>query len=138
MAEDTAVFHGYDDAAIRGIASSTPHPAIVVGDDRQYVVALIVPDWEALAADAGFTGQPSKLVDDEAVRARFASTVDAVNQGLASFETVKYFTLLERDFTEAEGELTPTLKKKRRVIAQHFHEQIEAMFSAHKRVAGHG
>jgi long-chain acyl-CoA synthetase len=112
--------------------------AIVVGDDRQYVVALIVPDWEALAADAGFSGEPKKLVDDEAVRARFATTVDAVNQGLASFETVKYFTLLERDFTEAEGELTPTLKKKRRVIAQHFHEQIEAMFSAHKRVAGRG
>jgi long-chain acyl-CoA synthetase len=107
--------------------------ALVVGDNRQYVVALIVPDWEALAADEGFKGEPSKLVNDEAVRARFRSTVDVVNQGLASFETVKYFALLERDFSEAEGELTPTLKKKRRVIAQHFHEQIEEMFTAHKR-----
>ncbi len=111
--------------------------ALVVGDDKQYVVALIVPDWEALAADAGFKGAPSQLVNDEAVRARFASTVDAVNQGLASFETVKYFALLERDFSEAEGELTPTLKKKRRVIAQHFQHQIDAMFT-HKRVASHG
>lgn len=111
--------------------------ALVVGDSRQYVVALIVPDWEALAADAGFKGEPIQLVNDEAVRARFQSTVDAVNQGLASFETIKYFTLLERDFSEAQGELTPTLKKKRRVIAQNFHEQIEAMFAAHKRVSTH-
>ncbi len=112
--------------------------AIVVGDDRQYVVALIVPDWDALAADEGMAGEPKSLVDDPAVRARFAKTVDAVNQGLASFETVKYFALLERDFTEAEGELTPTLKKKRRVIAQHFHEPIDVMFSTHKKVTSRG
>jgi long-chain acyl-CoA synthetase len=112
--------------------------ALVVGDSRQYVVALIVPDWEALAADTGFKGEPSKLVNDEAVRARFATTVDAVNQDLASFETVKHFALLERDFSEAEDELTPSLKKKRRVIAQHFQERIDAMFSAPKRVATHG
>jgi long-chain acyl-CoA synthetase len=103
--------------------------ALVVGDNRQYVVALIVPDWEALAADAGFTGDPARLINDEAVRGRFQATVDAVNQNLASFETIKYFTLLERDFSEAYGELTPTLKKKRRVIAQNFHEPIEAMFA---------
>ncbi len=112
--------------------------AIVVGDDRQYVVALIVPDWAALAADEGVRGEPKNLVDDPSVRARFAGTVDAVNQGLASFETVKYFALLERDFSEAEGELTPTLKKKRRVIAHHFQGQIDVMFSARKKVASHG
>ena len=107
--------------------------ALVVGDNRQYVVALIVPDWEALAADAGFTGDPARLVNDEAVRGRFQTIVDAVNQNLASFETIKHFTLLERDFSEAYGELTPTLKKKRRVIAQNFHEPIEAMFATHRK-----
>ncbi|HUY73763.1 MAG TPA: long-chain fatty acid--CoA ligase [Candidatus Dormibacteraeota bacterium] len=111
--------------------------ALVVGDSRQYVVGLIVPDWEALAADAGFSGAPATLVDDEAVRARFQKVVDAVNQNLASFETIKYFTLLERDFTEANDELTPSLKKKRRVIALHFQKQIDAMFAAHKRVSAH-
>jgi long-chain acyl-CoA synthetase len=111
--------------------------ALVVGDSRQYVVGLIVPDWEALAADAGFTGEPAKLVNDAAVRARFQTVIDAVNQNLASFETIKYFALLERDFSEAYGELTPTLKKKRRVIAQNFHEPIETMFAAHKKVTTH-
>lgn len=111
--------------------------ALVVGDSRQYVVALIVPDWDALAADAGFTGAPATLVNDGAVRARFQAVVDAVNQNLASFETIKYFTLLERDFTEAHDELTPSLKKKRRVIAQNFKVQIDAMFAAHKKVSTH-
>ena len=111
--------------------------AIVVGDNRQYVVGLIVPDWDALAGDSGFTGAPATLVDNGAVRARFQKVVDAVNQNLASFETIKYFTLLERDFTEANDELTPSLKKKRRIIAQHFQKQIEVMFVAHKKVATH-
>ncbi|HSP08998.1 MAG TPA: long-chain fatty acid--CoA ligase [Candidatus Dormibacteraeota bacterium] len=111
--------------------------AIVVGDNRQYVVGLIVPDWDALAGDSGFTGAPATLVDNGAVRARFQKVVDAVNQNLASFETIKYFTLLERDFSEANDELTPSLKKKRRIIAQHFQEQIDLMFTAHKKVATH-
>ena len=107
--------------------------SLVVGDERPYVVALIVPDWAALEADAGITGEPSKLADDPAVVARFAAIVDAVNQGQAGFETIKYFALLDRDFTEAEGELTPTLKKKRRVITQHFAAQIDELYTSHKR-----
>ncbi len=107
--------------------------SLVVGDQRPYVVALIVPDWEALRADIGLEGDPAALVIDPTVIARFSKTVDEVNKGLASFESVKYFTLTDRDFTEAEGELTPTLKKKRRVIVQHFAEQIKAMYASHKR-----
>jgi long-chain acyl-CoA synthetase len=107
--------------------------SLVVGDQRPYVVALIVPDWEALRADFGIEGDPAKLVEDEALKSRFAGTVDEVNGGLASFEAVKYFKLLARDFSEAEGELTPTLKKKRRVIAQHFAAEVDAMYAAHKR-----
>jgi long-chain acyl-CoA synthetase len=107
--------------------------SLVVGDQRPYVVALIVPDWHALEAEAGVTGKPEQLINDPALIARYAAIVDTLNQGLASFESVKYFSLLARDFSEAEGELTPTLKKKRRVITQHFEDQIEAMYAAHKR-----
>ena len=109
--------------------------SLVVGDERPYVVALIVPDWQALAADAGISGEPSKLVGDGEVRRRFAALVDAVNQGLASFEQIKYFALLGRDFTETQGELTPTLKKKRRVIGQHFGDVIEDLYASHRRPA---
>ena len=107
--------------------------SLVVGDERPYVVALIVPDWDALRADNGLLGEPGSLERDAALRTRFGATVDQVNTGLASFETVKHFTLLERDFTEAEGELTPTLKKRRRVIAKHFQAEIDAMYSSPKR-----
>jgi long-chain acyl-CoA synthetase len=107
--------------------------SLVVGDQRPFVVALIVPDWEALRADTGLRGDPAALVIDPTLIARFSKTVDEVNTGLASFESVKYFALTDRDFTEAEGELTPTLKKKRRVIVQHFAGQIEAMYASHKR-----
>ena len=107
--------------------------SLVVGDQKPYVVALIVPDWEALKAGAGVDGKPDDLVLDPHVHDLFAATVDGVNKSLASFETVKYFVLLERDFSEAEGELTPTLKKKRRVIAQHFQDRIEEMYASHKR-----
>jgi long-chain acyl-CoA synthetase len=104
--------------------------SLVVGDERPYVVALIVPDWEALRADLGLQGEPSTLVNDSDLRARFSKLLDEVNKGQASFETVKYFALLSRDFTEAKGELTPTLKKKRRAILEHFNTQIEAMYAS--------
>jgi long-chain acyl-CoA synthetase len=94
---------------------------------------LIVPDWQALAADTGRHESPASLVDDATVRAQFARVVDAANQGLASFETVKYFALLPRDFTEADDELTPSLKKKRRVITRHFEPAIDELYSAHNR-----
>jgi long-chain acyl-CoA synthetase len=106
--------------------------AVVIGDQRPYVVALIVPDWPALAADDGLTGNPEDLARNQSARSKFAPVVDVANQGLASFETVKYFALLSRDFTEAEGELTPTLKKKRRVIAQHFAAEIDDLYATHR------
>jgi long-chain acyl-CoA synthetase len=107
--------------------------SLVVGDQRPYVVALIVPDWEALRADNGLLSERGSLANDAALHARFSAAVDQVNTGLASFETVKYFTLLDRDFTEAEGELTPTLKKRRHVIVDHFQTQIDAMYSSSKK-----
>ena len=107
--------------------------SLVVGDQQPYVVALIVPDWEALRTDLGLQGEPSSLVNNIDLRARFSKILDEVNKGQASFETVKYFALLPRDFTEAEGELTPTLKKKRRAILEHFNNQVEAMYASHKR-----
>jgi long-chain acyl-CoA synthetase len=107
--------------------------AVVIGDRRPYVVALIVPDWTALTADVGNGGTPPDLVEDSELRSRFEALVSRVNQGRASFETIKYFALLDRDFSEADGELTPTLKKKRRVIAEHFASRIEDLYASHRR-----
>jgi long-chain acyl-CoA synthetase len=78
-------------------------------------------------------GAPTTLVADSRIRAHFAAVMDGVNQGLASFETVKYFALLSRDFTEEQDELTPSLKKKRRIISRHFQDVVDEMYIAHKK-----
>jgi long-chain acyl-CoA synthetase len=90
--------------------------ALVVGDRRPYVTALITldPD-EARKAD----GELEALVRE---------TVDGVNAGLSRYEQVKRFAILPRDFSADEGEVTPTLKLKRRVCEEHFADEIERLY----------
>jgi long-chain acyl-CoA synthetase len=106
--------------------------AVVLGDERPYVVALIVPEWHAVKLETGIDGDPERLVEDERVRARIQRQVDDLNQDLGSWETIKYFALLPHDFSEESGEVTPTLKIKRRVVEAHHRDKIEAMY-AHKK-----
>jgi long-chain acyl-CoA synthetase len=94
--------------------------ALVVGDSRPYVTALVVPDWQ----DAKKQG-----LDREAVRASIQKTVDEVNSHLGRWETIKYFTMLDHDFTEDAGELSLKLDVKRKPVIEHYHEQIEAMYA---------
>lgn len=106
--------------------------AVVVGNGRPYAVALIVPDWKALAADHGFSGNPAQLVHDQRVRAFFQRLVDDCNRDQGSLDAIKRFALLEHDFSEDRDELTPTLKPKRGVIAVHFERLIEELYGATK------
>jgi long-chain acyl-CoA synthetase len=105
--------------------------AVVVGEGKPYVTALIVPDWEAVAKR--IPGHPDELVMDERVSSLIQPRIDAVNRTLGSWETVKYFTLLPRAFNEQEGEITPTLKIKRRVINLRYSEQIDSMYEGKSR-----
>lgn len=93
--------------------------ALVVGDRRPYVVALITIDPEQAQGLA-----PGELTE------RVQAIVDEVNADLSRFEQIKRFTILPRDFTADEDEVTPTLKLKRRVVAEHFAEEIEKLYSA--------
>ena len=63
------------------------------------------------------------------VRQRIQSTVDEVNRDLARVEQIKRFTILPRSFSVEDGELTPTLKIKRKVVAEHFAREIDAMYA---------
>jgi long-chain acyl-CoA synthetase len=101
--------------------------AVVIGEGRPYVTALIVPDWPAVARQV--PGRPEDLVDDPRVIELIKPDIDALNKTLGNWEQVKYFTLLPRAFTEESGEITPTLKIKRRVIAQKYAPQIESMYT---------
>lgn len=107
--------------------------AVVIGDERPYVVALIVPDWKALSVEDAISGQPEDLVDDERAQAVVQRRVDGLNTDLGSWESIKYFRLLPRDFSEETGELTPTLKVKRRVVQERYRDLIDTMYEGRKR-----
>jgi long-chain acyl-CoA synthetase len=102
--------------------------AVVIGDERPYVTALVVPDWKTLEVEHGIKGRPEDLSGDERALAVVQRAVDELNRDLGSWETIKYVALLPHDFTEEGGELTPTLKVKRRAVQERYREQIETMY----------
>ena len=106
--------------------------AVLVGDRRRFVSALLVPDFPALdqrlVVDGLAPANPAELAGREDVQGLFQPIVDHANATLASYEQVKKFALLPTEFTVATGELTPTLKVKRRVVAERWKDAIEAIY----------
>jgi long-chain acyl-CoA synthetase len=109
---------------------------VVIGDTRPYVSALVVPDWDVVRHELDIDGTPEELVWDERVRDAIQARIDATNAHLGSWETVKRFTLLPHDFREDTGELTPSLKVKRRVVQERYSELIDDMYAAPRERAG--
>jgi long-chain acyl-CoA synthetase len=91
--------------------------AVVVGDRRPYVTALITLDDAEVAASGR---DPHALVQQ---------LVDEVNRDRARVEQIKRFVILPRDFSQEEGEVTPTLKLRRNVIHEHFADEIEQLYA---------
>jgi len=105
--------------------------AIVVGEARKYVTALLTLDADAARAFAKANGLPESLeglAAHEKVRSHIHEHIDRINRGLERVETVKRFTLLPRDFTVENDEMTPTQKLRRRVILSRYAAQIDAMY----------
>jgi long-chain acyl-CoA synthetase len=107
--------------------------AVMLGDRRPYCVALIVPNFANLEAEAKLHGWPAgsrrELVASEGARALYQGVIDELNAGLAPFETVKRFELLDRELSAEAGELTPTLKVRRKIVAKVFADQIEGLYT---------
>jgi len=106
--------------------------AYVYGDRKPYLVALITPNLERLI-ELGHEKNLDyfdieELVANEKVRAVFAERIEHLNGKLPSYETIKKFVLLPRDFSVEGGELTPTLKLKRKVIYEKYRERIESLY----------
>jgi long-chain acyl-CoA synthetase len=104
--------------------------AVVVGDRRPYLVALITLDPDAsgrLAAEAGL--DPGSIAESDQVREAIAAAVEAVNAGFSPAEQVKRWTVLPRDFLIEEEEITPTLKVRRRAIVERYADELEALYS---------
>ena len=105
--------------------------AMVVGDRRPYIAALITLDLEALPAWADGRGLPTdmqSLALREEVRDLVQGIVDDVNADRSRYEQIKRFSILARDFTMEDDELTPTLKLKRNIVAQHFDAELDALY----------
>jgi long-chain acyl-CoA synthetase len=108
--------------------------ALVHGDRRNYVTALVTLDPEAIgkwAAQNGLGGKPvADLAREPLVRALLQKDLDTLNAALPRFATVKKFTILPREFQEAAGEVTPSQKLKRKVIEQRYKAELDAMYPA--------
>jgi long-chain acyl-CoA synthetase len=101
--------------------------AVVIGDRRNYVVALFALDTEGLETWCKQQGVPAEP-GGEAVAKALQAHVDSVNQGLASFESIKYFRVLPAPMTVESGLLTASLKVKRKVVEERYAGLIEDMY----------
>ena len=104
----------------------------VIGDQRKYVTAIIIPAFEALKDYARRKGiafdSIEDLVQNSEIRKFIEERIERMQKGLASFEKIKRFTLLPKEFTIESGELTNTLKIRRPVINHNYADEIEAMY----------
>jgi long-chain acyl-CoA synthetase len=109
--------------------------AVMLGDRRPYVVCLLVPDFAALEAEAKARGWAAAtrqaLLERPDVHALYQAEVDRLNADLAPFEQIKRFTLLDRELSQEAGELTPTLKVRRKVVMETFASAIEELYARH-------
>jgi len=105
---------------------------VVIGDRRPYLVALVTLDPEEAAAYAKENGLPEdleSLATDDGVRATIEAHIDQMNQKFARVEQVKKFEILPRDLSQEGGELTPTLKVKRNVVADKYTGEVEELYA---------
>jgi long-chain acyl-CoA synthetase len=106
---------------------------VVVGDRRPYLVALVTLDPEEAvkyAQEHGLPEDPVELASNPEVKAAIEAHVDAINQRFARVEQVKKITILPRDLSQESGELTPTLKVKRAVVASKHEAAIEQLYAS--------
>ena len=107
--------------------------AVVVGDARPFVAALVTLDAEALRewmAEHGTPGRrPDDLVDDSELRAAIQSAIDDANRSVSRAESIRKFVILRGDLTIDSGELTPTLKVRRAAVVERYSDVIEGLYA---------
>ena len=119
---------------IENLLKSTPYilNAVVLGDRRKFISALIVPDFEKLesyASRRGISFQDRKeLLRDAAIKTFLDQEVDKAQANLAQYEKIKKFALLDRDFELESGEVTPSLKVKRNIVEKKYSELIDSLY----------
>lgn len=115
-------------------ASPTVAEIVMVGDGKPYLSALVIPDFEVLKGWCEERGLASDdhetMAGHDAVKEHLMSEVDRLSEGLASFERIKKIAVVAAVFSIETGELTPTLKVKRPVVARRYADLIESLYAA--------
>lgn len=111
--------------------------AMLYGDRRKYITALVVPIRAAIEEFAAAEGIPEMayeaLLEDPRVRALIAGEIERATEGLAQYEKVKEFALIAEEFSIGNGLLTPLMKLRRAQVAERYRERIESMYDTHER-----
>jgi long-chain acyl-CoA synthetase len=105
--------------------------AVVIGDRRRFLSALLVPALEPLmdfAEREGLGSTPAEVIANPRVQQEFADLITEANTRLASFEQIKKFRVVDHEFTLDDGQLTPSLKVRRRVVNDMYAELIDSMY----------
>ncbi len=105
---------------------------VVIGDRRPYLVALITLDMEEcakLCEERGWPADPAQLRSNPEMTALIQQHLDKVNEKFARVEQVKKFEILPHDLSQETGELTPTLKVKRNVVAEKYESEVDALYA---------
>ncbi|HEY7500676.1 MAG TPA: long-chain fatty acid--CoA ligase [Vicinamibacterales bacterium] len=107
--------------------------AVLLGDRRKFAAVLIVPEFAALERRLKELGRPpsprAELMTRDDVIALYQEIVDALNRELSQFERIKKIALLPREFSIDSGELTPTMKVKRKVVEERYKAQIDELYT---------
>jgi long-chain acyl-CoA synthetase len=110
--------------------------AVLIGDQRNFISALIVPNFDSLVRWAGYKkitfSSHAELIRNPLALAKVQSRVERVNQQLSGYERIKKIALLDHEMTLEGGELTPSLKVKRRIVDQLYAAQIEGLYNEPK------
>ncbi len=114
-------------------ASRFVSQVVLVGNERKFASALIVPNFEMLQSYAKHKGlsigSPKEFTEHPRIIDLIERQVNELTEGLARHETVKKIALLENELTVESGELTPTLKVKRRVIDEKYRDVIDRLYA---------
>jgi long-chain acyl-CoA synthetase len=112
--------------------------AMVVGDGRPYPAALVTPNWDLVRVELSLPSIPAEaLAEREDVQAFVTSEVRKQTDDLATYEQIRHITLLPREFSIENGELSPSLKIKRRVVEERYSDQIERAYQANHQAPAH-
>jgi long-chain acyl-CoA synthetase len=134
--KDLIVNSGGDNVApqrVEGILTLAPEiaQAMVIGDKRPYLVALLVPDESFVhhyARDHGLKPDLAALAEDKEFTAALRAAVDQANTQLSQTEKVKRFLVAGEPFSIANGQMTPTLKVRRHIVKQVYGDRLEALY----------